>query len=75
MALDILFKGFGIIGLILIIIGVLLSKEEREDVFFLFGGIFLLGYSTYIRDAIFIILQSVFIAASGYELIKLSKKK
>ena len=69
-----IFKIFGAIGLILIVIGVLIKKEKIQDIYFIIGGIFLEVYSIHLRDVIFITLQSVFILTAAYELIKLNKK-
>lgn len=66
---------FGIIGLIFVIIGLLQRKEKIEDIFFLIGGIFLLAYSIHLKNVIFIILQSAFILATIWELIKIKKGK
>tara|TARA_Y100000310_G_C20500192_1_gene723582 strand:- start:728 stop:940 length:213 start_codon:yes stop_codon:yes gene_type:complete len=62
-----IFKIFGILGLILIIIGVLLKKRKQKDLFFIIGGFGLEVYSIYIQDFIFIILQAVFILAAVYD--------
>ena len=68
-----LFKIIGALGLILIIVGILIKTEKRKlrNIMFIFGGIFLATYSIYIKDAIFIILQIIFILAAVYDLIKL----
>ena len=68
------FKLFGILGLILIIIGVLLKKREKEDMFYIAGGISLEVYSISIKDPIFITLQAVFILAAIYDLVRRWKK-
>lgn len=70
-----MFKIFGILGLLLITVGVLLKSEKRQDIFFIAGGLLLLVYSIYINDWIFIVLQIVFILTAVYELIKLRHKK
>ncbi|MFA5076688.1 MAG: hypothetical protein WC480_04735 [Patescibacteria group bacterium] len=71
----VLFKIFGVIGLIGIIVGVLIKNEKKQDVFFILGGVFLLAYSSYLRDWIFITLQAVFIIVAAAELIKLSSRR
>ena len=73
--MPIIFKLIGALGLLGIIVGVLLKNEKKQDVVFIIGGIFLLVYSSYIRDLIFIILQIVFIAVALIELIQLSRGK
>ena len=69
-----IFKIFGIVGLVLISIGVL-TRKKNEDLFYIFGGIFLLMYSFYIKDKIFIILQIIFIVSATYHFVKLKVKK
>lgn len=65
------FKIIGAVGLIFIIYGMLVKREAKRDFIYLLGGILLLIYSIYIKDWIFIILQSVFIIIAAYEEIKL----
>jgi len=69
--MSLLFKLFGAIGLILITYGVWLKNEQKQDYFFIFGSLGLLSYSLYINNPIFIILQTVFIISTAYELYKL----
>lgn len=74
------FKILGILGLILIIFGTLMlsaEKLKKKNIFILllFGGIFLLIYSAYINDLIFIILQIAYILVVVYDLIKLKTSK
>ena len=73
MPLDI-FRLFGIIGLILIIVGIIVKNKNRKirDVLYVIGGIFLMIYSYHIKDIIFIALQIIFVLVSVYDL---SKKK
>ena len=68
-------KLLGVIGLVLITYGIFAKSEKRQDWIFVFGGLGLLVYSIYLKDIIFIILQSVFILASLIEILKLSKAK
>ena len=68
------FKIIGVVGLILIVIGVLLKKRKKEDIFYIVGGVFLATYSIYIRDVIFIVLQIVFILAATYDLLRIKFK-
>ena len=78
-----LLKVIGILGLISIITGtfmISLKKNFRRKhiyPFLLLGGIFLMIYSIYIKDPIFIILQGVYILIVIYDIIKLkiSKKR
>jgi len=73
--LSIIAKISGIIGLLLITYGIFIKKERRRDKEFALGGLFLLFYSIYLKDLIFVILQIVFISANLYEVYKLRKKK
>lgn len=69
-----LFKIIAIIGLLFIIAGVLFINpkyKKRQYILFILGGLFLEGYSIYINDLIFIILQAVFTLSSIYGLFKL----
>jgi lipid-A-disaccharide synthase-like uncharacterized protein len=70
-----LFKTLGAIGLILITLGTFAKKETRQDKIFALGGLFLLTYSIYLRDPIFIPLQIIFTGASLYELYKINSEK
>lgn len=65
------FKIIGIVGMVFIVIGILLRKRVREDVFYIIGGALLLAYSIHIKDAIFIILQIVFIITAVYDFVRL----
>ncbi|NOX71379.1 MAG: hypothetical protein GXO64_01640 [Candidatus Micrarchaeota archaeon] len=70
-----LFKAIGAIGL-LFIIGGLLSRTRRQQVFlYMFGGIFLEVYSIYLADEIFIALQAVFTAIAAYEFYRYKKER
>lgn len=71
-----IFKLFGVLGLILIILGVLIKPKNRKvrDILYIFGGISLLTYSAYIKDTIFIILQVVFILIAIYDFVKIQLK-
>lgn len=73
--ISLLMKLIGAVGLVLITRGIFEKKEKRQDLIFALGGFFLLLYSIYLKDPIFIPLQIVFISASFYELHKLKTKK
>lgn len=73
--LPVLMKLFGAVGLILITWGIFAKTERKQDWIFVWGGLFLLVYSVYLRDPIFIPLQIVFILASLYEISTLKKKR
>ena len=68
-----IFKLIGALGLIWISLGVLLKNRKLRNILFIFGGLFLIVYSSYIKDAIFIILQMVFILAAAYDLINIRR--
>ena len=61
-----IFKIIGVIGLILIIAGIFRKNKKQEDLFFSLGGVFLLGYSIYLKDIIFSVLQVAFILSAMY---------
>ena len=80
MIIGYLFKIIGALGLILIVLGILNKKRKMQDIYYVFGGIFLFIYSVFIRDFVFIVLQAVFILAAIYDFEKkkfkfLKKKK
>lgn len=67
-------KLIGAIGLLFITWGIFIKRETEQDIIFAVGGLFLLAYSIFLRDPIFIPLQIIFTGASIFELIKLKKK-
>ena len=69
-----LFTIFGVLGVLFIAYGIWAKKENHQDILFLIGGIFLLAYSIYIKDVIFIVLQSIYIISVSAELVNLNKK-
>ena len=69
MVLDI-FTIIGALGITLISIGIIRRKRKNQDIFYVLGGLFLLSYSIYIKEIIFIILQTIFIITAIYDLIK-----
>ena len=69
------FEIIGALGLVLITIGILNKKRKIQNIFYIFGGLSLLTYSIYLKNVIFIILQSIFTLAAAYDLIKGKKKK
>lgn len=66
-----MFKIFGVVGLLLITVGVLIKSEKKQDLLFIIGGLALLVYSIYIGDWIFIILQIVFILTAAWEILRI----
>ena len=69
--MDLLFKVIGGIGLLGIIVGVLVKNEKRQDALFILGGLFLLAYSIYLGDIIFVVLQGFFTGAAVFKLAQL----
>ena len=69
-----IYKLLGILGLLLIAFCVFTQRKKSEDLFYIFGGLFLLLYSIYIRDLIFIVLQIIFIFAAFYHYFSKTKK-
>lgn len=67
------FKAIGAVGLGLITIGVLTKAPLRRNALFACGGVGLFVYSVYLKDPVFIPLQTVFTLASLYEIYKLKK--
>jgi lipid-A-disaccharide synthase-like uncharacterized protein len=65
---------FGVLGLITLTYAVWIKNDQRRGILAAIGGAFLLVYSISVHDAIFIILQIVFIVSSLIEVIKISKK-
>ena len=68
-------KAHGATGLLLITWGIFVKKETKQDWMFSLGGLFLLAYSIYLKDPIFITLQIVFTLASLYEIYKITYAK
>jgi lipid-A-disaccharide synthase-like uncharacterized protein len=69
-----IYKIIGILGLLIITVGVIIKNKKISDILFIIGGICLTLYSIYLGDAIFIILQLVFILAAIYSLFKTQSK-
>ena len=72
MSTELYFQIAGAVGLLLITGGVLQPTEKRQNILFVFGGFFLLAYSVFLRDPIFVPLQVIFIGAS---MVALKKNK
>ena len=68
-----IYKIIGIIGLVLICIAMVVRNRKTRDTFSFFGGIGLLIYSIYLKDVIFIILQSVYIIIISFDYLKEKK--
>lgn len=62
-----MFKIFGIIGLIIISCAIWFKNEKKQNLLFMLGGVFLLAYSIYLQDIIFIILQIIFTTSALIE--------
>ncbi len=65
-----IFTTSGALGLILISIGVITKKRKAQDFSYILGGVFLIIYSIYIKDIIFISLQIMFTASAIYDISK-----
>ncbi len=65
--MDYLFTVLGALGILLIVIGILNKKRKKQDIYYVSGGICLIGYSIYLRNTIFIVLQAIFILAALYD--------
>jgi lipid-A-disaccharide synthase-like uncharacterized protein len=63
-------RAIGVVGILLITSGILRKRKCAADEFFLAGGICLLVYSIYIRDALFVVLQIIYSISCAYDLIK-----
>jgi hypothetical protein len=63
-----MFRLLGIGGLIAITIGVISKNRTHQNIYYIIGGLFLVTYSAYIGDMIYIILQVIFIIAAIYDL-------
>ena len=68
------FKILGIIGLLLITKGIFIRGHRHQSIVFALGGMFLLAYSTYLGDPVFIVLQLIFILSSMYEWYSLRRR-
>ena len=69
-----LFKALGAIGLLFITVGIF-KRGTGQGILFAIGGAFLLAYSIYLRDPVFIPLQIIFTASSLYEIYLIKKSK
>lgn len=66
----IIFKIFGIVGLILLCASILAKERKTRDILSVIGGLALLIYSIYLKDLIFIILQAVYILVTIFDYIR-----
>lgn len=73
--MPIIFKTIGALGMILISTGIVQKNNLRRNYLFVFGGLFLLAYSLYLRDPIFAPLQIIFMGASVYEIYRIQHTK
>ncbi len=71
----ILFKLFGVIGLLFITRGTFVKNEKIRDWHLAAGGLCLLTYSIYLRDPIFIPLEAIFFLSIMYREYQLHKNK
>lgn len=68
-----LYKVFGVLGLIAITYATFSKKQSSRDLFLIGGGMGLLVYSISLKDPLFIPLQIIFILAAGYHLYQLKR--
>jgi len=73
--MEIFFTIIAAIGLLLATAGILGRNEFKSDRFHVGAGICLLAYSIYIQNTVFIVLQTVFILGTLYEIVKIKKEK
>lgn len=73
--MEIFVKIMGAIGLLSITWGIFIKNEIKQDWVFIAGGFGLLIYSLWLKDPIFVPLQIIYIGASLYEIILLTKKR
>lgn len=70
-SLEILFVVLGALGAILLLYGIFLEKEERQDAVFLVGALSLLVYSISSRNLIFSAAFFVFALGNAVELYRI----
>ena len=68
-------EGFGIIGLVFVTVGILMTDRKNQNLAFISGGLLLEMYSISIGNMIFITLQGIFTAAAIYNLLKIRRQK
>jgi lipid-A-disaccharide synthase-like uncharacterized protein len=66
-----IFRTIAALGVILLSIGIISKKRVKQNLFYIFGGLFLEIYSIFIGDYIFMLLQLIFVFAAVYDLYKL----
>jgi lipid-A-disaccharide synthase-like uncharacterized protein len=71
--MELLFKGIGALGILLVSLGVLKSEKKLGSLFYLMGGICLEIYSIHLGDDVFIVLQGLFIIIASYKVWKVWK--
>jgi Ca2+/Na+ antiporter len=65
------FKLCGVFGLVIITASVFIKPEVKRDWLHLLGTVFLLIYSLFLQDLIFILVQALFIILTGYQIKRL----
>ena len=65
----------GVMGIIIITAGIWAGKERKRDLFFAFGGTCLLIYTVAIGNALFTILEALFVMSALVQLSKHPKRK
>jgi lipid-A-disaccharide synthase-like uncharacterized protein len=65
----------GIIGLCSVAIAILSQKRKHQDMFHILGSVCLLGYSIFLGNVIFIVLQSLVLAVACVDFYRVSTQK
>ncbi|HRH25005.1 MAG TPA: hypothetical protein PLQ20_01550 [Candidatus Paceibacterota bacterium] len=60
----------GIAGLILVSLGLIVKSRKLRDLLSFLGGGFLLVYSIYKNDSVFIVLQSFYVLVTIFDYLK-----
>ncbi len=72
--MSILFKIIGAIGLMFVSAGMLVKNRQTRDVLCAIGAMGLLAYSVFLKDIIFIVLQSMYILITLIDRARYNKK-
>ena len=69
------YKFIGAAGLLLVALGIITKKRQKQDTLYILGGLCLEAYSISIKDTIFIVLQIIFTFAAVYDFVKINRPK
>jgi lipid-A-disaccharide synthase-like uncharacterized protein len=73
--MEIFFTIIAVVGLLFATAGILGRNELKSDYLHVVAGICLLTYSIHIKNTVFIVMQTVFILGTMYEIFKISREK